>query len=416
MICFIKENRTLNKKFITNLRIGCMEFRVGEALIGEGYEVAHVDLLIGTKDSPVGIAFANALSNLSAGHTPLLAVLRPNLITKPPAVIVPKVTVKTMEQAELIFGVAQAAVAKAIADAVEEGYIPKERAEDYVIIVSVFIHPMAKNRHKIYYYNYGATKLAIKRAMSNFPDVETVLYEKDRSVHPFVGRKLTKLWDPPYLQIAFDIPDLEEVISIISQIPESDHIIFEIGTPLVKKYGCEIVLKLREVKPNAFFILDMKTLDVGNLEARMAADATANAVVISGLAPISTIIRGINEAKKTGIMAFIDMLNVENPVAKLEEISRNVLPDVVELHRAIDAEHLKPPWDIAKQIKEKFKVLVAVAGGIRPENLSEVISAGADIVVVGRAITKSKDVEGAVRRFMAYLKPDTDQFRIMTDF
>jgi bifunctional enzyme Fae/Hps len=115
-------------------------------------------------------------------------------------------------------------------------------------------------------------------------------------------------------------------------------------------------------------------------------------------------------------MAFIDMLNVENPVAKLEEISRNVLPDVVELHRAIDAEHLKPPWDIAKQIKEKFKVLVAVAGGIRPENLSEVISAGADIVVVGRAITKSKDVEGAVRRFMAYLKPDTDQFRIMTDF
>ncbi|MEM4524511.1 MAG: formaldehyde-activating enzyme, partial [Archaeoglobaceae archaeon] len=76
-----------------------MEFRVGEALIGEGYEVAHIDLLIGTKDSPVAFAFANALSNLSAGHTPLLAVLRPNLITKPPAIIVPKVTVKTMEQA-----------------------------------------------------------------------------------------------------------------------------------------------------------------------------------------------------------------------------------------------------------------------------------------------------------------------------
>lgn len=393
-----------------------MEFRVGEALIGEGYEVAHVDLLIGTKDSPVATAFANALANPSAGHTALLAVLRPNLITKPPAIIVPKVTIKTMEQAELVFGVAQAAVAKAIADAVEEGYIPKEKAEDYLIIVSVFIHPLASNKHKIYYYNYGATKLAIKRAMSNFPDVGTVLYEKDRSAHPFVGRKLTKLWDPPYLQIAFDIPDLEEVISVISQIPESDHIIFEIGTPLVKKYGSEIVLKLRDIKPNAFFILDFKTLDVGNLEARMAADATANAVVISGLAPISTIVKGINEAKKTGIMAFVDMLNVENPIARLEEISKEVLPDVVELHRAIDAENLSPSWTIAKEIKEKFKVLVAVAGGIRAENVSEVISAGADIVIVGRAITKAKDVEGAVRRFMNFLKPDTDQFRIMTDF
>ncbi len=393
-----------------------MEFRVGEALIGEGYEVAHVDLLIGTKDSPVATAFANAIANLSAGHTPLLVVLRPNLITKPPAVIVPKVTVKSMEQAELVFGVAQAAVAKAIADAVEEGHIPKERVEDYLIVVSVFIHPMAKNKHKIYYYNYGATKLAIKRAMNNFPDVGTMLYEKDRSAHPLVGRKLTKLWDPPYLQIAFDIPDLEEVIAIISQIPESDHIIFEIGTPLVKKYGSEVVLKLRDIKPNAFFILDLKTLDVGNLEVRMASDATANAVVISGLAPISTIAKGINEAEKTGIMTFIDMLNVENPVARLEAISKEALPHVVELHRAIDAENSPPPWSIAREIKEKFKVLVAVAGGIRPENVSEVISSGADIVIVGRAITKARDVEGAVRRFMNVLKPDTDQFRIMTDF
>ncbi|NHW22938.1 MAG: bifunctional 5,6,7,8-tetrahydromethanopterin hydro-lyase/3-hexulose-6-phosphate synthase [Archaeoglobales archaeon] len=392
-----------------------MEFRVGEALIGEGYEVAHVDLLIGTKDSPVATAFANALATLSAGHTPLLAVLRPNLITKPPAVIVPKVTVRNMEQAELIFGPAQAAVAKAVADAVDEGYIPKEKAEDYLIVVSVFIHPLAKNKHKIYYYNYGATKLAIKRAMQDFPDVGTMLYEKDRSYHPFVGRKLTKLWDPPYLQIALDIPELEEVISVLSQIPESDHIIFEVGTPLVKKYGCEVVLKLRDVKPDAFFILDLKTLDVGNLEARMAADATANAVVISGLAPIGTIAKGVSEAKKTGMLAVVDMLNVEDPVKRMDQIAKETLPDVVELHRAIDSEQSVPPWSLAKEIK-KYRVLVAVAGGIKPENITEVISAGADIVVVGRAITKARDVEGAVRRFMTHLKPDTDQFRIMTDF
>jgi len=394
-----------------------MEFRVGEALIGEGYEVAHIDLIIGTKDSPAGIAFANALANLSAGHTPLLAVLRPNLITKPPAVIIPKVTVRDMQQAELIFGPAQAAVARAIADAVEEGIIPKEKAEDYVVIASVFIHPNAKNKHKIYYYNYGATKLAIKRAMQSFPDVDTVLYEKDRSFHPFVGRKLTKLWDPPYLQIAIDIPNLDEVLTVLKQIPDSDHIIFEVGTPLAKRYGSEVILKLREVKPDSFFVLDLKTLDVGNLEARMAADATANAVVISGLAPIETIVKGIKEAEKTGILAYLDMLNVENPLERLRKVSEaGVLPNIVELHRPIDSESMEPPWKLAKDIKKEFKVLVAVAGGIKPENIPEVIGSGADIIVVGRAITKARDVEGAVRKFMKHMKPDTDQFRIMTDF
>jgi len=394
-----------------------MEFRIGEALIGEGHEVAHVDLIIGTKDSPAAVAFANALATLSAGHTPLLAVLRPNLITKPPVVIVPKVTLKSMEQAELIFGPAQAAVAKAIADAVEEGVIPKDKAEDYLVIASIFIHPSAKNKHKIYYYNYGATKLALKRAMQGFPDVATVLYEKDRSFHPLVGRKLTKLWDPPYLQIAIDLPSLEETLNVLNQVPNSDHIVFEIGTPLLKRFGSEVVLKLREVKPDSFFVLDFKTLDVGNLEVRLAADATANAVVVSGLAQLNTITKAIKEADKTGLLTYVDMMNVENPIKRLEEIfNTGYTPNVIELHRAIDNEQLEPPWKLARELKRKFKILVAVAGGIREENLGEVLGSGADIVIVGRAITKSRDIKGSVRRFMRFLKPDTDQFRVMTDF
>ncbi len=392
--------------------------QIGEALVGRGYEVAHIDLIIGEKNGVVGQAFANALSQLSAGHTPLLAVLRPNLITKPPAIIVPKVTVKSLEQAELVFGPAQAAVAKAIADSVEEGIIPKDMAEDLVVIVSVFIHPKAKDKNKIYYYNYSATKLAIKRAMGGFPDVDTVLWEKDRAFHPHIGRKLTKLWDPPYLQIAFDLTSLDEVLNVLRQIPESDHIIYEIGTPLAKRYGAEVVLKMREIKPHSFYIIDFKTLDVGKLEARMAVDATANGVVISGLAPLKTIAEGIKEAQKVGIYAIVDMLGVEDPIKRLEKIKEmDVFPDVVELHRAIDEEEGKPPWHLAKHVKEKFDVLVAVAGGIREENVQEVISAGADILIVGRAITRARDVEGAVRRFLnALKKPDTDQFRIMTDF
>ena len=83
-------------------------FQVGEALVGEGNEVAHIDLMIGEKDSPVGKAFANGMSNLSVGHTPLLAVIRPNLPCKPYTLLVPKVTIKDLDQASQIFGPAQA--------------------------------------------------------------------------------------------------------------------------------------------------------------------------------------------------------------------------------------------------------------------------------------------------------------------
>jgi len=87
-------------------------FLVGEALIGKEPEIAHIDLLIGDKEGPVGAAFANGLTQLSAGHTPLLSVIRPNLPPKPATLIVPKVTVKNMDQAAQIFGPAQTAVAK----------------------------------------------------------------------------------------------------------------------------------------------------------------------------------------------------------------------------------------------------------------------------------------------------------------
>src|SRR4030066_898138 len=130
-------------------------YLIGEALIGEGNEVAHIDLIMGDKDGPVGEAFAAGMTNLSAGHTPLLAVIRPNLPPKPHTLLIPKVTVKNMEDAGKIFGPAQAAVAKAVADAVEENIIPRDKVDDWVIICSVFIHPQAKDYRRIYHYNYG---------------------------------------------------------------------------------------------------------------------------------------------------------------------------------------------------------------------------------------------------------------------
>ena len=323
-------------------------FLVGEALIGKEPEIAHIDLLIGDKEGPVGTAFANGLTQLSAGHTPLLSVIRPNLPPKPATLIVPKVTVKNMAQAAQIFGPAQTAVAKAVADSVAEGVIPKEKVEDMVVIVSVFIHPDAKDYDAIYRYNYGATKLALQRAMEGFPDIEKVLYEKDRSTHPIMGFRVTRLWNPPYLQVAFDLVDLSEVKRVLAALPDSDHLLIEVGTPLVKMLGIQVVREIRAIRPGAFVILDLKTLDTGNLEVRLAADSTADAVVISGLAPKKTLELSINEARKTGIYSIIDMLNVNDPFAVLKDLS--VLPDVVELHRAIDNENSSWPGSSRRRL------------------------------------------------------------------
>lgn len=163
-----------------------MSMFIGEGLVGEGNEIAHIDLLIGSKDGPVGNAFANALARQSEGHTNLLAVVTPNLAVKPATVMVTKVTIKGMKQAVQMFGPAQAAVAKAVADSVEAGVINKNEAEDLVIVCGVFIHPAANDDKKIYQYNYEATKLAISCAMTGKPTADEMLKGKDQ-VHPFRG-------------------------------------------------------------------------------------------------------------------------------------------------------------------------------------------------------------------------------------
>jgi 5,6,7,8-tetrahydromethanopterin hydro-lyase len=158
---------------------------IGEALVGEGNEVAHIDLLIGPKTGPVGTAFATALANQSHGHTNLLAVLTPNLVCKPATVLITKVTIKGLGQAVQMFGPAQAAVAKAVTDSVAAGVISKSQAEELVIVCGVFIHPEAKDDNKIYQYNYEATKLSIQRAMKGEPKIDEILAKKDTAKHPF---------------------------------------------------------------------------------------------------------------------------------------------------------------------------------------------------------------------------------------
>ncbi len=412
------------------------EYYIGEALIGEAPNLAHVDLIVGSKNGPVGISFANALSTPSKGHGGLLGAIRPNLLSKPVSLIVPKVTVADMKDANKIFGPAQAAVAKGIADAVEEGIIPMNKLEDWVIIASVFIHPEADDYRKIYQYNYGATKLAIQRALKGYPPIEKIFYDKDRAKHPVAGIRVPRLWRPPYIQVALDHPALEKQIKVVKQLPKSDRIILEVGTPFLKKYGVESIKQIRDVAKEKFIVADLKTLDVGKLEVDFAFDATADAVVASGLAATASLDKFILEAQRLGIHAFVDTMEVQNPIEKLGSLKQT--PDVVIIHRAIDVEQSaggekspdaqqKQRWTLIPKIKELYasqkkasgrdRVLVAVAGGIEPSSAAYALNQGADILIVGRWVASAKDVEFAMRRMLSVLPgyQDIDLKRIHSE-
>ena len=158
---------------------------VGESLVGDGNEVAHIDLILGPRGSAAETAFCNALVNNKDGFTSLLAVVAPNLPTKPNTVMFNKVTIKGAKQAVQMFGPAQTAVARAVADSVAEGVIPESEADDIFICVGVFIHWEAADDKKIQEYNYQATKESIARAVKGEPKATEVVQKSKSAHHPF---------------------------------------------------------------------------------------------------------------------------------------------------------------------------------------------------------------------------------------
>ena len=161
--------------------------RVGESLVGEGNEVAHIDLIMGPRGSAAETAFCNALTNNKDGFTSLLAVVAPNLAAKPNTILFNKVTIKDARQAVQMFGPAQHAVAMAVADCVEDGTIDADQADDLYICVGVFIHWEAADDKKIQEYNYQATKESIQRAVAGEPRATEVVAKKGSVAHPFAA-------------------------------------------------------------------------------------------------------------------------------------------------------------------------------------------------------------------------------------
>ncbi len=161
-------------------------FHVGQAVIGTGKEVAHIDVIIGHKDGPVGTAFVNALANQKEGHSNLLAVIGSNTAVKPSTVLIPKVSTQDSNHSVMLFGPAQSAVAKAVSDCLSEGIIPAGKEDDWVIVCGIYLHWDARDSKKVYKYNYAATKEAISRAMKGLPTLPEIDKFKANLDHPWM--------------------------------------------------------------------------------------------------------------------------------------------------------------------------------------------------------------------------------------
>jgi len=188
-ITFEIEEKRLEERFtaidVTPEIIKDFNLKIGEALAGQGAEVAHIDLMVGSKKGPLAEAFVKAKATPTVGHEPLLALLEPNLAVKPVTLIVPTVTITSMRQASMVYGPAQTAVAKAVIDSVADGTIPKEAAEDLIVIANVFVHPSAVDRQRVYINNYKAMRHAIRKAVEARPNTDELIENKDRAKHPF---------------------------------------------------------------------------------------------------------------------------------------------------------------------------------------------------------------------------------------
>ncbi|VTZ27386.1 5,6,7,8-tetrahydromethanopterin hydro-lyase [Methylocella tundrae] len=160
---------------------------VAEALVGEGNELAHIDLIMGPRGSAAEIAFCNTLTNQKRGDNALLALVAPNLMAKPMTLMFNKVEIKNATQATQMFGPAQRGVAKAVVDSVKAGIIPEAEAENVFICVGVFIHWEAKDNTKIQDWNYEATKIAIARAVKGEPKIAEVIAQEDVMPHPLAA-------------------------------------------------------------------------------------------------------------------------------------------------------------------------------------------------------------------------------------
>ena len=194
-----------------------------------------------------------------------------------------------------------------------------------------------------------------------------------------------------YLQIALNNTPYE-AREIIAQLPFSERILIEAGTPLIKIYGKRVISEIKYgIREGTYIVADTKCADLALREVRMVAEAGAQAVTCLGVAPVETVDRFIEECQKNGVDSMVDMMNVDDPVSVLKELKNP--PDIVVLHRGVDetefSKEKQIPFYQINQVKDNFDVLVSVAGGDTIDEVQRAVFNGADIVVVWKAFYQS---------------------------
>jgi formaldehyde-activating enzyme len=166
--------------------------RTGEALVAGGPPgtAAEPEVIIGELDGPVGTALATLTGDQAKGHSKVFAILNTDIQVRPVTLMVSKVTVKNNRYTNILMGTVQAAIANGVLDAVREGYIPKEKANDLGIIVSVWLNPSVITDdnldHKILFeIHRKAMKESIRKAMGNQPDIDWLLENQDQITHKY---------------------------------------------------------------------------------------------------------------------------------------------------------------------------------------------------------------------------------------
>lgn len=159
--------------------------QIGESFVGDGANAAHINTVLGLRDGAVGTAWATALAGPTAGHQPFVAIIRPGLPVKPATLFVNKATIADDKHGYLHWGPAQAGVAAGVADAVAEGVIPAERADDLALITAVWVNPAATDPDVIYRNNREAVRTALRAGADGDPTLDEVLHARDAPHNPF---------------------------------------------------------------------------------------------------------------------------------------------------------------------------------------------------------------------------------------
>jgi 3-hexulose-6-phosphate synthase/6-phospho-3-hexuloisomerase len=201
----------------------------------------------------------------------------------------------------------------------------------------------------------------------------------------------------PILQVAVDLLNADRAVAIALQAAKGGADWIEAGTPLIKSEGMDIVRQFREQFPGKTIVADMKTMDTGALETEMAAKAGADIISILAASDDSTIRDASKSARKYGAKLMVDLIGVANKVQRVKEVQA-LGAEYLCIHIGIDEQmHGKKPLSILRELVKRTTLPVAVAGGLNSETVAEVVMSGAQIIIVGGAITKAKNVTKATR-------------------